>query len=81
MNNAKTKISQEIITKLFLEKRGFISTQVIQEFCNVFLRKAEKPLKPNDITEIIDELLLPLLAHTPDSSFYKRVSGSTVSIR
>lgn len=27
MNNAKTKISQEIITKLFLEKRGFISTQ------------------------------------------------------
>ena len=29
----KTKVSQEIITKLFLEKQGFISTQVIQEFC------------------------------------------------
>ncbi len=74
-NNAKTKVSQEIITKLFLEKRGFISTQVIQEFCNVFLRKSEKPLRPNDITEIIDDLLLPLLAHTPDSSFYKRAIG------
>ncbi|MCL4357434.1 PIN domain-containing protein, partial [Patescibacteria group bacterium] len=60
------------ISKLFLEKRGFISTQVIQEFCNVFLHKSEKPLTPNDVAEIIDELLAPLLAHTPDSSFYKR---------
>jgi predicted nucleic acid-binding protein len=71
-DKAKTKIAQEIIAKLFLEKRGFISTQVIQEFCNVFLKKSEKPLQPNDIAEIIDELLVPLLAHTPDSSFYKR---------
>ena len=68
----KTKMSQELIAKLFLEKQGFISTQVIQEFCNVFLKKSEKPLQPNDVAEIIDDLLVPLLAHTPDSSFYKR---------
>ena len=68
----KTKMSQELITKLFLEKQGIISTQVIQEFCNVFLKKSEKPLQPNDVAEIIDDLLVPLLAHTPDSSFYKR---------
>jgi predicted nucleic acid-binding protein len=71
-DEAKTKVSQELITNLLLDKQGFISTQVIQEFCNVFLRKSVKPLYPNDITEIIDSLLLPLLAHTPDSSFYKR---------
>jgi predicted nucleic acid-binding protein len=71
-DEAKTKVSQELITKLLLEKQGFISTQVIQEFCNVFLKKSEKPLKPDDIAEIIDNLLMPLLAHTPDSSFYKR---------
>jgi len=68
----KTRMSQELITKLFLEKRGFISAQVIQEFCSVFLKKAEKPLRPNDVAEIIDDLLAPLLAHTPDGSFYKR---------
>ncbi len=68
----KTKISQKLITELILEKRGFISTQVIQEFCNVFLKKSEKPLRPNDVTEIIEDLLAPMLAHTPDSSFYKR---------
>jgi predicted nucleic acid-binding protein len=71
-DEAKTKVSQELITKLLLDKQGFISTQVIQEFCNVFLKKAEKPLQPNDITEVIDSLLVPMLAHTPDSSFYKR---------
>ena len=71
-DEAKTKMSQELIAKLFLEKQGFISTQVIQEFCNVFLKKSEKPLQPNDVAEIIDDLLVPLLAHTPDSSFYKR---------
>ena len=68
----KTKISQELIAKLFLEKKGFISTQVIQEFSNVFLKKSKKPLQPNDVAEIIDDLLVPLLAHTPDGSFYKR---------
>jgi len=68
----KTKISQELISRLFIEKQGFISTQVIQEFCNVFLKKSEKPLEPNDVAEIIDDLLTPLLAHSPDSSFYKR---------
>lgn len=71
-DETKTKMSQELISKLFLEKKGFISTQVIQEFCNVFLMKSEKPLQPNDIAEIIDDLLTPLLAHTPDNSFYKR---------
>ncbi len=71
-DETKTKASQRLITKLFLEKQGFISTQVIQEFCNVFLKKSEKPLQPDDVIEIIDNLLAPLLAHTPDSSFYKR---------
>ena len=71
-DETKTKISQELIIKLLVEKQGFISTQVIQEFCNVFLKKAEKPLTPDDIAEIIDELLGPLLNHTPDGSFYRR---------
>ena len=71
-DETKTKISQELIAKLFLEKQGFISTQVIQEFCNVFLKESEKPLRPNDVAEIIDDLMGPLLAHTPDNSFYKR---------
>lgn len=71
-DESKTKISQELITKLLLEKQGFISTQVIQEFCNIFLKKSEKPLQPSDVAEIIDGLLVPLLAHTPDSYFYKR---------
>ena len=68
----KAQKARELLLKLRKTHTGFVSTQVIQEFCNVALKKSATPLKPSDVSEIIDELLLPILAHTPDGAFYKR---------
>lgn len=69
----KALVAQKLITQLFKTHTGSISTQVVQEFCNVTLKKASQPLTVTEVNDIADELLLPLLAHTPDGSFYKRV--------
>lgn len=47
-----------------------ISSQVLQEFCNVFLGKLA--MTPADLVEIIDSLLGGLVAHTPSTPYYKR---------
>ena len=69
----KTKIARKLIAELVESGEGRISTQVIQEFCNVALCKAKKPLSVDDVRLIISELLSPLLAHQPDADFYQRV--------
>jgi len=68
----KSQIARDLLIKLSTTQSGCISTQVIQEFCNVALRKSLTPLKPEDVRAIIRELLTPLLAHQPDASFYLR---------
>ena len=72
VDTVKTQKARELLLKLIKSRSGCISTQVIQEFCNVALKKSVIPLKPSDVSEIIDELLLPILVHTADGRFYKR---------
>jgi len=72
-DNEKAHKARELLIKTVKTKIGFISTQVIQEFCNVALKKSDLPLKPSDITEVLEELLLPMLAHVPSERFYKEV--------
>lgn len=69
----KTQTARNLLTDLTTSRRGQVSTQVIQEFCNVALKKSATPLKPSDIRKVIRELLNPLLAHQPDAEFYLRV--------
>lgn len=69
----KTRKARELLTDLMNSHRGRISTQVIQEFCNVALKKSSTPLKPSDVRKVIRELFVPLLSHQPDSDFYLRV--------
>ncbi len=64
--------ARNLLVELTSTKRGCISTQVINEFCNVALRKSLTPLKAIDVRRIVRELLSPLLAHQPDSAFYLR---------
>ena len=68
----KAKEARELIVKLIKDHTGVVSTQVIQEFCNVALNKSFIPLKPSDVSEILEEVLLPILSHAPDGSFYKK---------
>jgi predicted nucleic acid-binding protein len=68
----KAKQARQLLVDLATDGNGCISTQVIQEFCNVALRKSVTPLLPKDIGRIIKELLAPLLAHRPDGLFYLR---------
>lgn len=68
----KAKKARELLVEFTRTKKGCISTQVIQKFCNVVLRKAATPLKASDVRKIVRELLEPLLDHRPDAAFYLR---------
>lgn len=68
----KSAIARGLIMNLTAGKEGKISTQVVQEFCNVVLKKSVVPLKPADVRIIIRELMMPMLDHHPDGEFYLR---------
>ncbi len=69
----KAQKARQLLIECMNSNEGRISTQVIQEFCNVALRKSLTPLKVSDTRKIVRELLTPFLAHQPDSAFYLRV--------
>jgi predicted nucleic acid-binding protein len=72
-DSKKTQKTRELLTDLASSGKGRISTQVIQEFCNVALKKSATPLEPSDVRKIVRELFAPLLGHHPDAEFYLRV--------
>jgi predicted nucleic acid-binding protein len=69
----KAQKARQLLIECMDSNKGCISTQVIQEFCNVVLRKSLTPLKVSDTRKIVRELLTPFLAHQPDATFYLRV--------
>lgn len=66
----KRQTARALLEERAIDPDGKISTQVLQEFCNVGLSKLG--MSPEAIDIVIEDLLSPLLAHTPDASFYKR---------
>lgn len=68
----KTKLVRHVLSDIISKKQAVISTQVVQEFCNVILKKSAKPLSPTDVRFVLKELLWPLVAHQPDADFYFR---------
>ncbi len=56
----KQKRAQSIIQHALDTKLGCISTQVIQEFANVALKKFSKPMKVSDLNVYVREILFPL---------------------
>jgi predicted nucleic acid-binding protein len=69
----KSEIARRLLLDVTASGDGIISTQVIQEFCNVALKKSATPLSTADVRKVVRELLEPLLAHRPDAAFYMRV--------
>ena len=67
----KKEISSNIIKASFKSDRFFISYQVIQEFSNVMLTKAQPPMKEQDISSLIEKILDPMCSFFPNIDFYK----------
>lgn len=70
---ARTQQARKLVAELADSGKGRISTQVIQEFCNVVLKKSANPLRPADVRSVVRKLLAPFLEHQPDIDFYFRV--------
>ncbi|MCL4858913.1 MAG: PIN domain-containing protein [Caldilineaceae bacterium] len=68
----KQRVAQELIETALSTQRGLISTQVVQEFLNVLLRKFQQPMAVADAREYLHAVLLPLCQHFPSMVFYER---------
>jgi predicted nucleic acid-binding protein len=69
---AKQATARRLIKEALATQRGMISTQVVQEFLNVALRKFARPLSVSESREYLRTVLLPLCHHYPSGAFYDR---------
>ena len=66
----KQQSAQEIIQFALQSQRGVISTQVVQEFLNVALRKFSKPMSITEARTYLHAVLMPLVQHRTSIPFY-----------
>ncbi len=66
----KQQIARQCIEAALQTQRGVISTQVIQEFLNVALRRFARPLNVSEGREYVRIVLTPLCQHYPSPLFY-----------
>jgi predicted nucleic acid-binding protein len=64
----KTDQAQELLAQLWKERRGVLSTQVLQEFCVNVRRKFRQPMSPAELREaILAYMNWRLMVNTPNS--------------
>lgn len=68
----KQRIAVQLVEDLAEKHSAVISSQVIQEFCNVVL-KPDISLSQSVILETLRRVFYPMLRHTPSFDFYERV--------
>ncbi|NHZ71951.1 MAG: PIN domain-containing protein [Aquificales bacterium] len=68
----KRQIAEQLVRDSLRTKRGVISSQIVQEFLNVALRKFERPMTISDSRDYLRTVLLPLCQHYPSVTFYER---------
>ncbi len=66
----KQAVSQLLIARALTSRKGIISTQNVQEFLNVALKKFNPPLSLVEAQSVLDRVLFPLCRHTPSIPFY-----------
>jgi predicted nucleic acid-binding protein len=66
----KQPIARDLLKEALENRNGMISFQVIQEFCNVALRKFETPLSPDDLMIFINRFLFPICDVLPGLEIY-----------
>ncbi len=67
----KRERALNLINQALQEQQGVVSTQVIQEFLNVAIRKFAVPLKIEDCKVYLSKVLLPLCQIYPDAALYE----------
>lgn len=68
----KQRRAQALIQEALRSQRGLISTQVVQEFLNLALRKFARPMSVAEAREYLKGVLTPLCHHFPAINFYDR---------
>lgn len=68
----KKEIADRLITDALETQHGIISTQVVQEFVNLALRKFARPMNVAECREYLQTVLLPLCRYYPSNSSYER---------
>ena len=68
----KQKRAQGLIEQCILKECAVISSQVVQEFMNVSLKKFHTTLSAEELELVMVGILKPLCAHTPTFDFYER---------
>ncbi len=68
----KQKTARRIIQHALKTQHGIVSSQTVQEFFNVALRKFENPLTPAEASDYLKTILHPLCHHFPTVSFYDK---------
>lgn len=66
----KQQSAQRLIQVALSTQRGIISTQVVQEFFNVALRKFSQPMTIPEAREYLQIVLMPLCQYYPSPAFY-----------
>ncbi len=70
----KQKIANNLIRDALVSGQGVISSQVVQEFCNVASTKYEHTIEINDLKEYLRVTLSRLWRHVPSLDFYYRAA-------
>jgi len=69
-DRGKQKIARATVRHLMDAREAAVSSQVIQEFVNVALRKFRKPLSTAEVRDFLDQLLWPICEVFPDRALY-----------
>ncbi len=78
-DSAKHQRAQQLLEQATQSNDSGVSSQVIQEFCNVALKKFEVTFTTGELLLVLEEILLPLWRHLPSPDFYKntiRLAGN-----
>lgn len=68
----KQEIANRLLTDALETQRGIISTQIVQEFINLALRKFARTMNVAECREYLQTVLLPLCRYYPTLSSYDR---------
>src|SRR6266536_850535 len=68
----KQQVARGILRDAVVNGAGVISSQVVQEFCNVMLRLRPPFIREDNLREILQQILAPLIQHLHSADFYLR---------
>jgi predicted nucleic acid-binding protein len=66
----KKSIAKEIFKNAHSTRKGILSYQVIQEFCNVALRKFDTPLSLEECKNFINRFMFPICTIYPNKDIF-----------